>query len=127
MSWVLMRKIPLNQINPEKTPLLCTLMHVLCFGEQLVKIFRNILNAMYYSKKQLTKEDALKQSVKNIIESYPSEYIVKEVSLGYFDTLLVDEVDLLSDDEQQEIERKQQTLFQLSDILFKKLSTLLSI
>ena len=48
MSWVLMRKIPLNQIHPENNPLFCTFMHVLCFGEQLDKKFRNILNAMTY-------------------------------------------------------------------------------
>lgn len=86
----------------------------------------SLMNALYHDRKILPKNEAILKAVKHIVERYPSDYISKEIALDYFEGLLNNEV-AGSDSEQQKIETKQEQLFQLSEILFRKLSTLLAI
>ena len=79
------------------------------------------------------KEEALKKAIKKIKSegeenNYspvpPNDYIRKEIEAGYFDLLLA-EVEL-SDTDEEEVAFKQEQLLHLSELFFRKLSTLLS-
>jgi exodeoxyribonuclease V gamma subunit len=84
-----------------------------------------MINQLYHPTKPLEKDDALKNALSNICDKYPSDYITKEASLGYFDFLLSDK-DALDDQQIQEQKRLQDVFKQLSELLFGKLSTLIS-
>lgn len=83
-----------------------------------------LMNAMFHIPKTVSRELAINRAIKEMVERYPSDYIAKEFSLGYFDLLLSG--DDLNTDDLLDVEDKQDSLFHLSDILFRKLSTLLS-
>ena len=84
-----------------------------------------LMKNLYHTHKIMDKETAIKESLISIIESYPSEYISKEFSMGYFDLLLSDD-ESTTEALKQKAERDREALYQLSEILFRKTSTLLS-
>ncbi len=92
-----------------------------------------IMNNIYHKAKPMDKAKALTDAFSHFWYTdrggaiqYQSDYIAKEASLAHFDLLLADE-ERLSKAQQQEVDSKKNTLFQLSEILFERLSTLLSI
>ncbi|NOU60591.1 exodeoxyribonuclease V subunit gamma [Marinifilum caeruleilacunae] len=84
-----------------------------------------LIHQLYHDRKIVEKDIAIQNALINICDRYPSEYIVKEASLGYFEFLLSDK-DSLGKAHKKKLDRMQDILFQLSEILFCKLSTLIS-
>lgn len=92
----------------------------------------SLMNKLYNTDKGMKIEEALQTSVNDFWRTiaygeklYPSEYVEKEVENGYFELLLSDK-DSLNDQQKQELKRLQAIFMQLSELLFGKLSALIS-
>lgn len=92
----------------------------------------NLMNNLYHIKTPMDKEKAITEAFKNFwgynrgAIYFNSSYIEKEYYSRYFEQVISDKA-FLSEEQQLKANKLQASLLQISEILFKKLSTFLSI